>query len=114
MFQEAPDKETKPAPADGLAPVDFYASTNYPTYIKRNGEWRLVKKPRMDALIVWDDKAGEFVCTEPRKVRAGQAVVTGTAEDGSTGLFVHPHGFLPGGAAGGEDTFKFMSSGASR
>lgn len=114
MFQQAPDKETKPAPADGLAPVDFYASTNYPTYIKRNGEWRLVKKPRMDALIVWDDKAGEFVCTEPRKVRAGQAVVTGTAEDGSTGLFVHPHGFLPGGAAGGEDTFKFMSSGASR
>lgn len=114
MFQLAPDKETKPAPADGLAPVDFYASTNYPTYIKRNGEWRLVKKPRMDALIVWDDKAGEFVCTEPRKVRAGQAVVTGTAEDGSTGLFVHPHGFLPGGAAGGEDTFKFMSSGASR
>jgi len=60
-FVQAPDKETEPAHADGLAPTAFYSSTNFPTYIKRNGQWLLAKKPRMDAVIVWDDKAGEFV-----------------------------------------------------
>jgi lysine-ketoglutarate reductase/saccharopine dehydrogenase-like protein (TIGR00300 family) len=112
LFVEAPDKEAEPAPADGLAPTAFYSSTNFPTYIKRNGAWLLVKKPRMDALIVWDEKAQEFVCTEMRRVRAGQPIVVGTAEDGSTGLFVHHSGFSQGG--GSTEAFTFMASGASR
>src|SRR5438105_7475497 len=89
MFVEAPDRESEPAHADGLAPVNFYSSTNFPTYIKRQGEWLLAKKQRMDACIVWDEKTKEYVCTELRRVRAGQEVVTGTAEDGSYGLLVH-------------------------
>lgn len=112
FLMDAPDKETEPAPADGLAPTAFYSSTNFPTYIKRNGQWTLAKKPRMDALIVWDDKAGEFVCTEMRKVRAGQPVVTGTAEDGSTGLLVHSTGFMQVGEHA--EAFTFMASSASR
>jgi lysine-ketoglutarate reductase/saccharopine dehydrogenase-like protein (TIGR00300 family) len=114
LLANAPDKETEPAPADGLAPTAFYSSTNFPTYIKRGGKWLLAKKPRMDAVIVWDEKAGEFVCTEMRKVRAGQAVVTGTAEDGSTGLLAYHTGFLPKGEAAGSEAFAFMASGASR
>ncbi|HYO50297.1 MAG TPA: hypothetical protein VEW94_10645 [Chloroflexia bacterium] len=112
-FEGAPDKAVEPAPADGLAPTAFYSSTNFPTYIKRDGRWLLVKRPRMDALIVWEEKAQEWACIEMRKVRAGQQVVVGTAEDGSTGLLVHSTGFLPGGTVA-EEAFKFMASGASR
>ena len=75
--------------------MNFYSSTNFPTYVKREGKWHLVKRQRMDALIIWDPKAQEYVCTELRKVRAGQDVVTGTAEDGSYGLLVHSTGFYP-------------------
>jgi lysine-ketoglutarate reductase/saccharopine dehydrogenase-like protein (TIGR00300 family) len=113
-FVQAPDKETELAHADGLAPTAFYSSTNYPTYIKRNGQWLLAKKPRMDAVIVRDEKAGEFVCTEMRKIRAGQPVVVGTAEDGSTGLLAYHAGFGSGGENEGSDPFAFMASGASR
>ena len=117
-FQAAPDKETEPAPADGLAPTTFYASTNFPTYIKRNGEWKLVRRPRMDACIVWEDKAKNeepgYVCVEMRKVRAGQPVVVGMAEDGSTGLLVHSTGFVPVGSDPSVEAFRFMASGASR
>jgi lysine-ketoglutarate reductase/saccharopine dehydrogenase-like protein (TIGR00300 family) len=112
-FEAAPDKAVEPAPADGLAPTTFYSSTNFPTYVKRDGRWLLVKRPRMDALIVWEEKAQEWACIEIRKVRAGQQVIVGTAEDGSTGLLVHSTGFLPGGAVA-EEAFKFMASGASR
>lgn len=114
MFVEAPDRETEPAGADGLAPTTFYSSTNFPTYIKRDGKWLLVKKQRMDGLIVWDEKGNEYVCTELRRVRAGQEVVTGTAEDGSYGLFVHSTGFHTPGTTAEAEAFRFMASGASR
>ena len=67
-------------------------------------------------VLVWDEKAQEFVCVELRKVRAGQQVVTGMAEDGSTGLLVHSAGFEPLGGAQGPsgEAFKFMATGASR
>jgi lysine-ketoglutarate reductase/saccharopine dehydrogenase-like protein (TIGR00300 family) len=114
LFANAPDRETRPAPADGLAPEDFYSTTNFPTYVKRGGQWLLVKRQRMDACIVWDEKAQEYVCTELRKVRAGQPVVVGMAEDGSTGLLVHPTGFQPPEGASTEEAFRFMATGASR
>lgn len=108
----APDVALENAPADGLAPTAFYSSTNFPTYVKREGKWLLAKKARMDALIVWEEKTGEFVCTEMRRVRAGQPVVTGKREDGSTGLLAHHDGF--GTGSGSEEAFTFMASGASR
>lgn len=114
MFVEAPDRATEIASADGIAPVTFYSSTNFPTYVKREGKWHLVKRQRMDALIVWDEKAQEYACTELRRVRAGQELVTGAAEDGSYGLFVHSTGFLPPDGSPDEEAFKFMATGASR
>jgi lysine-ketoglutarate reductase/saccharopine dehydrogenase-like protein (TIGR00300 family) len=112
LLANSPDAVLEPASADGLSPITFYSSTNFPTYIKRDGQWFLVQKPRMDALIVWDDKAQAFVCLEMRKVRAGQLMVTGTKEDGSTGLLVHHNGF--GGTESSGEAFTFMASGASR
>ena len=113
----APDCATEPAPADGLAPKTFYASTNFPTYVKYEGVWRLVKRQRMDACIVWEEKAKHeephFTCVELRRVRAEQLVVVGASEDGSAGLLSHSTGFLPQGVAPAE-AFRFMASGASR
>lgn len=113
MFAAAPDPQMEPAAADGLGPATFYSSTNFPTYIKHEGEWRLVKRQRMDAVIVWDAKEKEYVCTELRRIRAGQMVITGKAEDGSNGLLVHSTGFQPEGVAS-EEAFRFMGGGASR
>ena len=73
MFEQAPDKEMEPSAADGLAPTTFYSTTNFPTYVKRGGQWHLVKRQRMDACVVWDEKAQEFACVELRRVRAGQS-----------------------------------------
>ena len=117
LFADAPDAATEPATADGLAPKSFYSSTNFPTYVKWWGQWRLVKRQRMDACIVWEEKAKNeephFACVELRRVRAGQPVIVGTAEDGSTGLLAHATGFTQAGEGQGE-AFRFMASGASR
>jgi lysine-ketoglutarate reductase/saccharopine dehydrogenase-like protein (TIGR00300 family) len=118
MFADAPDKEMEPAPADGLVPTTFYSSTNFPTYVKRDDRWHLVRKQRMDACIVWEEKARNeepgFVCVELRRIRAGQPVVVGMAEDGSTGLLAHSTGFLPPDYDPNAEAFRFMASGASR
>jgi lysine-ketoglutarate reductase/saccharopine dehydrogenase-like protein (TIGR00300 family) len=49
---------------------------------------------------------------EGRRVRHGDAVVVGKAEDGSEGVLVHAHGFEPPGSVTGD--FHFMSSQVSR
>jgi lysine-ketoglutarate reductase/saccharopine dehydrogenase-like protein (TIGR00300 family) len=115
VLEEAPGVTTEAAAADGVVPRTFYATTNFPTYVKHAGAWRLVKRQRMDAAIVQNADTGEFECTEMRKVRAGQPVVVGSAEDGSTGVLVHSNGFRPAsGAEAAADVFGFMSTGPSR
>ncbi|HEX6308221.1 MAG TPA: hypothetical protein VFZ69_08545 [Longimicrobiales bacterium] len=109
-FREAPDARFEPAPADGVLPDDFFATSNLPTYVKVGGAWRLPRFPRMDGAIV--QEADGFRITEGRYVRKGQPVATGFAEDGSEGIFVNAAGFLGDAKAGGE--FQFMSSAVSR
>jgi len=109
-FVAAPDARFVPAPADGVLPEGFFATTNLPTYAKIEGTWRMPREPRMDAALVRDD-AGRLWAREGRRVRAGQLVAVGAAEDGSEGILVHVPG-ASDGAAGGE--FKFMSSEVSR
>jgi lysine-ketoglutarate reductase/saccharopine dehydrogenase-like protein (TIGR00300 family) len=112
ILAEAADVALEPAPGDGLVPKAFYASTNFPTYVKHDGTWRLVRQQRMDAALVLDGANGEFVARELRHVRAGQPVVVGNTEDGSTGVLVYTAGFQIGGP--GAEAFGFMSSGPSR
>lgn len=112
ILAEAPDAPVEPAPGDGLVPEAFYASTNFPTYVKQGGAWQLVRQQRMDAALVRDPATGALYAQELRNVRAGQPVVTGKIEDGSTGVLVHPSGFETAGA--GAEAFGFMSSGPSR
>lgn len=106
---EAPDARFVAAPADGVLPEGFFATTNLPTYVRVGGRWVMPHEPRMDsALVLAPD--GEVWVREGRRVRAGERVAVGMAEDGSEGIYVHAAAFF-----GGDDgEFKFMASEVSR
>jgi lysine-ketoglutarate reductase/saccharopine dehydrogenase-like protein (TIGR00300 family) len=107
---DAPDAKFVPAPSDGVLPEGFFSSTNLPTYVRRNGKWSLPREPRMDSAIVVN-AAGELYIREGRRVKKGDLVAVGQAEDGSEGILVHSAAFM-GDEADGE--FQFMSSEVSR
>ena len=112
MLSAAPAAPTAAAEADGVLPDNFFATTNLPTYVKgTDGHWTMPREPRMDGCLV-RDADGVYWVREGRRVRRGDAVVIGLAEDGSTGVLVHAHGFQFEGAAHGD--FHFMSSQVSR
>ncbi|MGH7446160.1 MAG: hypothetical protein ACRELT_01280 [Longimicrobiales bacterium] len=108
-FQQAPEARFERAPADGVLPDDFFATSNLPTYVKLGDGWRLPRVPRMDGVIV--QEGDDLRILEGRYVRKGQAVAVGYAEDGSEGIYVDAAGFL--GAKPG-DEFRFMNSDVSR
>ncbi len=59
---------------DGVFPPGFYSTTNLPTSVRVDGQWRAVDNPEMDCAIV----VGAAVRTVPmHRVRAGDAVVVG-------------------------------------
>jgi lysine-ketoglutarate reductase/saccharopine dehydrogenase-like protein (TIGR00300 family) len=93
-------------------PDGFFATTNLPTYIKEgDGRWVMPKEPRMDGVLVRDG-VGDWWVREGRRVRAGDEVVVGVAEDGREGVLVHAQGFVGEDDAHGD--FHFMSSQVSR
>ncbi len=104
-FISAPDVTTEPA-GEGFLPEQFYATTIYPEYIKINGKWKMLRKSRMDCVIVVRD--GEPVVTEPRRVKAGDLVVVGRADDASTGVYVNTRCFEAPDEAD-SDTFAFRT-----
>ncbi|MBD5632983.1 MAG: TIGR00300 family protein, partial [Candidatus Eremiobacteraeota bacterium] len=69
------DAVTVPAPAEGVLPDDFYATTNLDTEVRVDGRWHDVALPEMDCAIVVSS-SGAFT-TAPSDVRAGDAVVVG-------------------------------------
>jgi lysine-ketoglutarate reductase/saccharopine dehydrogenase-like protein (TIGR00300 family) len=109
-FAQAPDARFVPAPADGVLPENFFSTTNLPTYVRIDGRWRMPREPRMDSALVLDAQ-GELWVREGRRVKEGERVAVGHAEDGSEGIYVHASAFL-GDVAEGE--FKFMTSEVSR
>ncbi|MFM9014406.1 MAG: hypothetical protein ACKORK_12770 [Gemmatimonadota bacterium] len=97
---------------DGVLPDGFFATTNLPTYVKgTDGRWTLPREPRMDGVLV-RDADGVWWVREGRRVRRGDLVVVGAAEDGREGVLVHAHGFVAEAGPGGD--FHFMSSQVSR
>ena len=105
----APEARFVAAPADGVLPENFFSTTNLPTYVRIKGEWRMPREPRMDSALVLD-KDGSLWVKEGRRVRKGDLVAVGKAEDGSEGIFVQTQ--LTDEEASGE--FKFMTSEVSR
>ncbi len=108
-FAAAPDARFVPAPADGVLPDGFFSTTNLPTYVRVGGAWRMPREPRMDSALVLDG-AGALWVREGRRVRAGELVAVGAAEDGREGIYVHAAAF----AGGADGEFKFMTSEVSR
>lgn len=109
-FLGAPDARFEPAPADGVMPEDFFTTSNLPTYVRWRGDWILPARPRMDGVIV--NRDGGLETVEPRRVRRGELVAMGLAEDGTGGIVVHATGFLGGALSANE--FRFMSAEVSR
>jgi lysine-ketoglutarate reductase/saccharopine dehydrogenase-like protein (TIGR00300 family) len=98
---------TRPAPADGVFPDDFYSTTNLETLVRLDREWLRVERPEMDCGLVVAQRDGRpVVRTVPvSDVRAAEEVVCGAA-----GVRVE----LPAPPVRGEEgTFEFMSSAVS-
>src|SRR5918994_5414134 len=110
-FAGAPDARFAPLPADGVLPEGFFSTSNLPTYIRMDGEWLAPIRPRMDCVVV--KRPGLLETIEPRRLRQGDLIAMGEAEDGTEGIVVHAQGFL-GGAHGGANEFRFMSTEVSR
>ena len=109
-FAGAPDARFEAAPADGVLPEGFFCTSNLPTYVHVGERWILPARPRMDGAVVRRGDGLETV--EPRRVRAGEPVLVGVAEDGSEGVVVYSGGFLEAVASPNE--FRFMATEVSR
>jgi lysine-ketoglutarate reductase/saccharopine dehydrogenase-like protein (TIGR00300 family) len=64
----------------------------------------------MDCVVV--QRGGALETIEPRRLKKGDLVAMGEAEDGTDGIVVHAEGFL--GGAHGANEFRFMSTEVSR
>ncbi|HMJ75330.1 MAG TPA: TIGR00300 family protein [Iamia sp.] len=73
--------ETAPAPADGVAPADFTATTNLATEVRLDGHWLPADRAEMDCtLVVRTTDAGPTVVTTPlHRLVEGDAVVVGSS-----------------------------------
>lgn len=88
----SPDAQMVTAPADGIAPEQFHATSNFPEYIKLESYgWVLAPESRMDAVLVADE--GQLRVVEPRNLSKGDLVIIGRTENGEQGIFVHADGF---------------------
>ncbi|HZU97348.1 MAG TPA: hypothetical protein VFF73_11675 [Planctomycetota bacterium] len=111
----APECRFEPAPKDATLPEGFMSTTNFPTYVKVGGKWRMPDMHRMDSHLVWDPRTQKLATKEFPRIKKGDLVATATAEDGSEGVLVWSHGFEdPEKKAEGDDAFTFMSSEVSR
>ena len=69
------DALTEAAPAAGVLPDDFYATTNLVTEVRIAGEWTTAALPEMDCALVLEDGRARTVA--PSDVLAGERVVVG-------------------------------------
>ncbi len=66
------DAEWAAAEADGILPDDFYATTNFDTLVRSEGQWVAVHGQKMDCALVRRD--GRPTCVKQRLVRKGEMV----------------------------------------
>jgi lysine-ketoglutarate reductase/saccharopine dehydrogenase-like protein (TIGR00300 family) len=104
----APAARIEPAPADGVLPERFYATSNYPEYVRlADGRWLLAREGRMDGALVLRGNGLEVI--EPRLVKKGNSVVIGRSDNGEEGIYLHSSGFAT--PAGQGDKFSFRTRG---
>lgn len=90
-FSQAPDAKLLPAPKDKVAPEQYHATTIFPEYFKIGGRWLLAEESRMDCVAVYENE--RVAIREFRRLKQGDLVVVGRAEDASQGIYVYPDGF---------------------
>ncbi len=102
----APLARFETAPADGVAPEGFHATSIFPEYVQLEpGRWALPEHSRMDCVLV---REGDVLAVrEFRNLRRGDLVAVGRGENGEDGIFVHATGF--GDASDPSDKFAFRS-----
>ena len=98
---QAKEVELKPAPMDGVAPDDFYSTTNFPTEIYYQGSWIPVEDIMMDKVIVVEPQTKRARCVPLRELKKGDLVVVG-----EQGIRVKP----PERPRESLRVFEFMSS----
>ena len=92
--------QTVEAPADGIFPDDFYATTHLPTQIRLHGQWIEVDRIEMDLGILVDTQGAAARAIPMGEVRRGDRIVIGRE-----GVRVSP---LPRPQE--RDVFSFMES----
>lgn len=93
----------EPAPADGVFPDHFYATTNLPTSVRVNNTWIEVAFPEMDCGIRVDPSSMRAECIPIHITKKGDQVIVG-----QRGVKVHPiERKVP------REQFEFMSSAVS-
>lgn len=68
---------TQPAPADGILPDDFYATTHLPTQIRLNDQWVDVDRVEMDLAIRVNAECSAAHTIPMGEVREGDQIVVG-------------------------------------
>jgi lysine-ketoglutarate reductase/saccharopine dehydrogenase-like protein (TIGR00300 family) len=91
---------TRPAPADGVFPDDFYSTTNLETVVRLDGGWVPVENPEMDCGLLVN--AGRVRTVPVSDVLAGDQIVCGA---GGVKVVLPPREHKALG-----DDFEFMSS----
>lgn len=71
------DCRTDAAPADGVFPEDFYATTHLPTQVRLHGHWIEVDRIEMDLGIVIDERGTTARTIPMGEVRRGDRIVVG-------------------------------------
>jgi len=73
------DARLEAVTAEGVAPLDFYATTIYPTDVQVSGQWVRVRGQRMDAVVVVDPAVDPPAprCALIRDLVRGERVVCG-------------------------------------
>jgi lysine-ketoglutarate reductase/saccharopine dehydrogenase-like protein (TIGR00300 family) len=77
LIADDTDAVLEAAPASGVLPDAFYATTNLETEVRIAGEWVAVALPEMDCAIVV--RAGSAATVAPSDIAAGDPVVVGHA-----------------------------------
>lgn len=117
------DATLESAPEDGVVPVEFYSTTNHPTYVRVDGGWVEIEDPEMDCALVVEradpaDPQGVGNADDRRNgdgnTRVYTKVLNAVAEGdlvvtGETGIRVEP----PERPRNGGGSFGFMQGGVS-
>lgn len=105
-FLQAPDVKTAVVECDGVAPEGFHITSMYPEYFKIEGEWKLIRRTRMDCVpVIHPD--GSLESKEFRRLKAGEIAILGRSDDGTEGIYLHNAGFVD--ETGTLDAFAFRS-----